>query len=299
MTTMQLAILAGALLGAGLAAAMLAFAPTRPALGDFLSHLNNTARHEKAAPVEVADYTDRIGVWLMRHLPVARWLKTPSKDLDLLQVPLHRFYADKAIYAGIGLIFPLLFAIITAVLRIPIPLVFPMAASIGAAAALSLLPDLNIRRRAAEARIEFEHALTAYLDLVAIARNSGAQTRQAMELAANTGESWAFARIREALLDSRFSGRSAWDALRDLAEDLEVTGLADTADIMRLSAEDNAAVYPILRAKASAMRNSMMNTELAEANTATTQMTYPEALLPIIFIILLGAPALIQIISPG
>jgi|LSQX01.1.fsa_nt_gb Flp pilus assembly protein TadB len=299
MTTMQIAILSGVLVGAGLAAALLAVAPTRPALGEFLGHLSPSSRLSRAIPVEVSDYTDRVGVWLVRHVPLSRWIKPPTKDLDLLQIPLHRFYADKAAHAAVGLVFPLLFGVVAAVLHIPIPFVIPAAASLVAAAALSFLPDVNVKRRAAAARVEFAHALTAYLDLVAIARNSGAQTRQAMEVAAANGDSWAFVRIREALLDSKFSGRNPWDALRDLSESLEVTGLADLADIMRLSAEDNAAVYSILRATASSMRNSLMNADLAQANTATTQISYPQALLPLIFMVLLGAPAVIRLIHPG
>lgn len=299
MTTMQIAIIAGLLVGAGLAAALLAFAPTRPALGEFLGQLSPSSRLSRSVSVEVSDYTDRVGVWLVRHVPLSRWGKPPTKDLDLLQIPLHRFYADKAAHAAVGLVFPLLFGVAAAVLHIPVPFVIPAAASLVAAVALSFLPDVDVKRRATEARVEFAHALTAYLDLVAIARNSGAQTRQAMEVAAATGDSWAFVRIREALLDSKFSGRNPWDALRDLSESLEVAGLADLADIMRLSAEDNAAVYSILRATASSMRNSLMNADLARANTATTQISYPQALLPLIFMVLLGAPAIIRLIHPG
>ncbi len=118
-------------------------------------------------------------------------------------------------------------------------------------------------------------------------------------MAAESGDSWAFARIRESLIDSRFSGRSPWDALRDLSEDLDVAGLSDLADIMRLSAEDNAAVYSILRATASSMRNTLMNSDLAEANSVTTRMSYPQSLLPLVFMFLLGAPAIMRLIHPG
>jgi Flp pilus assembly protein TadB len=299
MTTMNLAILAGVLVGAGLAAALLAFAPTRPALGEFLGQLSPSARLSRSMPVEVSDTTDRVGVWLMRHLPLTRWIKPPTKDLDLLQIPLHRFYADKAAHAAIGLIFPLLFGVGTTLLHLPVPFVIPTIASLVAAVALSFLPDMNVKRRATAARVEFAHALSAYLDLVAIARNSGAQTRQAMEVAANTGDSWAFTRIRETLLSSKLSGTSPWDALRDLSESLDVPGLSDLADIMRMSAEDNAAVYTTLRATATSMRNSLMNADLAQANSSTTQISFPAAALALIFTVMLAAPAFLRLIHPG
>lgn len=297
MTTMQLALIAGALVGMGLAAGVLAFAPTHPALGDFLAHLNPATRVRIAAQPEITSASDRVGVWLMRRLPLTRWLKPPVKELDLLQMPLHRFYARKAIYAGIGLVFPLLFGAGAVLLRIPIPFAIPVAASVAAAIGLSFLPDMEIRSQADQARTEFQHALTAYIDLVAIARNSGAQTRQAMEQAAATGDSWAFARIQEALYDSNLSHRNAWEALRTLAERLDVPGLDDLADIMRLSAEDNAAVYQILRAKASAMRNTMMNDDLAKANAATNQISYPEATLPMLLVVLLGVPVVLSLMG--
>ncbi|MBA3019662.1 type II secretion system F family protein [Propionicimonas sp.] len=299
MTTMNLAIFAGLLVGTGLAAALLAFAPTRPALGEFLGQLSPSARLSRTVPIEVSDYTDRVGVWLMRHLPLSLWVKPPTKDLDLLQIPLHRFYADKAAHAAVGLILPLLFGAAATVLRIPIPFVIPAAASLAAAVALSFLPDMDVKRRAAAARVEFAHALSAYLDLVAIARNSGAQTRQAMEVAANTGDSWAFTRIRESLLASKLSGTSPWDALRDLSESLDVPGLSDLADIMRMSAEDNAAVYTTLRATATSMRNSLMNTDLAQANSTTTQISYPAAALALIFTVMLATPAFLRLIHPS
>lgn len=299
MTTTQLAILAGILIGGGLAAALMAYAPTRPALADFLGHLNPYSRLARTSTVDISDYKDRVGVWLLRRMPLTRWVKPPVKDLDLLQIPLHRFYADKATHAALGLLLPLIVGATIAALRIPLPFAVPTAAGVVLALILSFLPDLEVKSRAAAARVEFAHALTAYLDLVAIARNSGAQTRQAMELAAETGDSWAFARIRETLIDSRFSGRSPWEALRDLSEDLDVAGLSDLADIMRLSAEDNAAVYSILRATASSMRNTLMNADLAEANSATTRISYPQALLPLVFMLLLGAPAIMRLIHPG
>lgn len=299
MTTMQLAVLSGILLGSGIAAGLMAFAPTRPALADFLGHLNPYTQSNRTSTIEISDYKDRVGAWLMRKAPLTQWLKPPTKDLDLLQIPLHRLYADKAIHAAVGLALPLAVGATLAAIHLPIPLIIPTFASVLLAAALSFLPDMEIKKRAAAARMEFAHALTAYLDLVAIARNSGAQTRQAMEIAAEAGDSWAFTRIRESLIDSKFSGSSPWDALRDLSENLDVAGLSDLADIMRLSAEDNAAVYSILRSTASSMRNSLMNADLAEANTVTTRISYPQALLPLVFMLLLGAPAVMRLIHPG
>ncbi len=148
MTTMQLAIIAGALIGGGLAAALMAYAPTRPALVDFLGHLSPYSRLSRTSTVEVADYKDRVGVWLIRRTPLTRWVKPPTKDLDLLQIPLHRFYADKAIHAALGLALPLIAGAAFAVVHLPVPFVFPAAAGLVLAAMLSFLPDLDVKSRA-------------------------------------------------------------------------------------------------------------------------------------------------------
>lgn len=299
MTAAQFALLAGGLIGLGLALGMLAFAPAYPSLRDYIQHLQAGTRPTSHTTVMANDRTDKIGLWIARHLPVTltRWLRTPTKELAMLRIPVHRYYAQRAFYGLFGLLYPGLLAALLPILGIHLPIVIPVIACLAIAIAASFLPDLTIRSKAARARREFQEALTAYIDLVAIARNSGAQTRQAMEIAANTGESWAFARIQEELIGSRFSGRSPWLCLRDLAEELDVPGLADLADIMRLSAEDNAAVYLILRNKAAAMRNTITNDELAEANARTENMSYSQGLLPMIFLVLLGAPALMSILG--
>lgn len=45
------------------------------------------------------------------------------------------------------------------------------------------------------------------------------------------------------------------------------------------------------------MRNTITNDELAEANARTENMSYSQGLLPMIFLVLLGAPALMSILG--
>ena len=81
-----------------------------------------------------------------------------------------------------------------------------------------LLPDYNVRDDAKKARAEFARALGAYIDLVALERHSGSGTRQAMEVAADVGDSWVFPRLGEELARSRWSGLPPWEALHTLAD---------------------------------------------------------------------------------
>ena len=133
--------------------------------------------------------------------------------------------------------------------------------------------------------------------LVALERNNGVGVRQAMEAAAEVGDSWVFTRLSEELIRSRWSGLPPWDALHTLATELGLPELDDFADIMRLSGEEGAGVYATLRARSAAMRTAMLNDEIAQANAVGERMTIPGSLLGVIFMALLVAPSLLRMFT--
>ena len=159
------------------------------------------------------------------------------------------------------------------------------------------LPNYNAVDDARKARLEFARALGSYIDLVALERNNGSGVRQAMESAAEVGDSLVFTRLSEELTRSRWSGQPPWDALHALADELGLPELDDFADIMRLSGEEGASVYTNLRARSAAMRTAMLNDETAEANAVGERMTIPGSLLGVIFMALLVAPSLLRMFS--
>ena len=159
------------------------------------------------------------------------------------------------------------------------------------------IPNYNALDDAKKARTEFARALGAYIDLVALERNNGIGHRQAMEAAAEVGDSWVFTRLSEELTRSRWSGLPPWDALHTLAEELGLPELDDFADIMRLSGEEGAGVYATLRARSAAMRTAMLNDELAQANAVGERMSMPGSLLGVIFMALLVAPSLFRMFT--
>ena len=99
--------------------------------------------------------------------------------------------------------------------------------------------------------------------------------RQAMEAAAEVGDSWVFSRLSEELARTRWSGQPPWEALHALGDELGLPELDDFADIMRLSGEEGAPVYASLRARSAAMRTAMLNDEKAKANEVGERMTIP------------------------
>jgi Flp pilus assembly protein TadB len=230
-------------------------------------------------------------------LPAAAWARTPSRELALLRIPVARFYGEKVLYAVVGLCLPPLLTALFYLLDLRLPVVIPVLATVALAAVMFWLPDVNVRDDAKKARAEFARALGAYIDLVALERHSGSGTRQAMEVAADVGDSWVFRRIGEELARSRWSGLPPWEALHALSAELGLPELADLADIMRLSGQEGAQVYSNLRARSAGMRATMLNAELAKANEIGERMSIPMSILGVIFLAMLICPALLRLLG--
>ncbi len=298
-TGLQLALASGALVGLGVALAVWQLAPAEPDLSDALNRL--APEHTKRRPVVgagTASSRERLGLWAMRTLPAGLWTSTPTKELAILRIPLSAFYGQKVLAALLGLVIPpMLTVFFAAVVGLRAPVVAPVLATIGFAAVMFFLPDYNARDDAKKARAEFARALGAYIDLVALERGAGSATRQAMENAAQVGDSWAFRRLAEELARSRWSGVPPWEALRALALELGVPELEDLADIMRLSGEHTVQIYANLRARSASMRTAMLNAEKAKANEVGERMTIPSSLLGVVFLVILLAPALLRLVG--
>ncbi len=297
-TGLQLALVAGALVALGVVLLVMRLMPAEPDLADALSRLTPTrGRARSPEPSSAATGKERIGLWAMKALPPALWVRTPTRELAILRIPRARFYGDKLTFAGLGLVIPPLLAWFFDLIGLGFPVAIPALASLGLAAVMFFMPNYNAVDDARKARLEFSRALGAYIDLVALERNNGSGVRQAMESAAEVGDSWVFTRLSEELTRSRWSGLPPWDALHTLADELGLPELDDFADIMRLSGEEGAAVYATLRARSSAMRTAMLNDEIAEANAVGERMTIPGSLLGVIFMALLVAPSLLRMFS--
>ncbi len=297
-TGLQLALAAGALVVLGVVLLVVRLMPAEPDLAEALGRLTPArGRNHTLSAASVSTGKERLGVWAMKALPPAMWVRTPTRELALLRIPLARFYGDKLTFAFLGLLIPPLLAWFFGLIGLGFPVTIPALASLGLAVVMFFLPNYNAVDDARRARLEFTRALGAYIDLVALERHSGSGVRQAMEAAAEVGDSWVFTRLSEELTRSRWSGLPPWDALHTLAEELGLPELDDFADIMRLSGEEGASVYANLRARSAAMRTAMLNDEIAEANAVGERMTIPGSLLGVIFMALLVAPSLLRMFS--
>ena len=299
MTGAQLALASGALVSLGVVLAVWRLVPATPDLNDVVARLSpQQARQQRAtAGAPASTSAERLGLWAMRHLPAGVWGTIPTRELALLRGSLPRYYGEKVIFALLGLVFPGLLVGAVGLFGASLPVVIPVLASLMLAGVLWFVPNLNVRDDAKRARLEFNRALGAYVDLVALERNAGSGPRQAMEAAAGIGHSWVFTRLSEELARSRWSGEPPWHALTALAHELGLPELADLADIMRLSGEEGAQVYATLRARSSAMRTAILTGEQGKANEVSERMVVPGSLLGVVFIALLLTPALLRLFT--
>lgn len=298
MTGLQLALAAGVLVGLGVALLVWRLVPAEPDLADTLARLSPQRPHATTATVP-SDARGRLGLWAMKSLPAGLWSRTPGRELAILRMPLTQFYGEKIVYAVAGLLIPPVLAAFFALIGLGLPVAIPAFGTLALAAVMFFLPDYNVRDDAKKAKVEFARALGAYIDLVALERNSGSGSRQAMEVAAAVGDSWVFRRLDEELARSRWSGQAPWEALHALADELGLPELDDFADIMRLSGEQGAQIYGNLRARSASIRTAMLNAELAKANEVGERMSIPMSLLGVIFLAILVAPSLLRVLGGG
>ena len=298
-TSLQILILSGLLAGSGLALFATRLVPAQPDLASALDRLAPSVRPRNAVEADTTptNLAGKMGVRAMRWLPSGVWGPVPIRELRLLRRPVAVFYGQKLLYSLAALaIVPVLGWLLS--LSLPIP--WPISAAAGVVGAIGMwfAPNYDVRVEAKAARAEFTRSLGSYVDLVALERNAGAGSRQALENAAEIGDSWVFQRLREELGRSRWSGQAPWDALTSLADELGLPDLADLADIMRLSGEEGAQVYATLRARSTALRSALLAVETTKANEVNERIAIPGNLLAMIFIAIMLGPAIFRLFFP-
>ncbi len=299
---MNLAVIAAGS-GCGLGAALLAseLLPGVPRLDAALARLDGHRTPDSGGaaagwPPE-AGATARPVARRIASLAAVRLIPVPSADLALLGQSRENWIAVKAGLGVAGLAAPPGLAALATALGAAVPATVPAAASLALGCLLFVVPDLITRSRAARCRADFRHALTTYLDLVALARGAGAGPTEALETAAEIGRGWEFRRIAAALAGARRTGMPPWTALARLARELGIADLADIADIAEVAGQEGARVMDTLMARAASMRAQALAAERARAGTRSTTMVIPVALLGAGFLILLIFPVIYRTIG--
>ena len=232
----------------------------------------------------------------MSRVLVGRLGSRVEKDLAVMERPVERFVAEKfattLALAGIAVAF----AVSLRFAGSPLPNAVAFGAALVAAAVGFVVPDLTLRSQAKARRAGFCNALSSYLDLVNILLAGGAGIETSLEAAAQAGDGWAFTQIRHALLRSRTKRQSPWSSFTELGEAIGVRELAEIAASVQLAGEQGARIKLSLSAKAAALRAHQMARIEADAQAATERMGLPTVLMFVGFMVLLGYPALQQIV---
>ncbi|MCX5327805.1 type II secretion system F family protein [Streptomyces sp. NBC_00140] len=288
-------VVTGGLVGGGVALFVRELLQPQPALAAALAR---SAPGTLSMPeAEVLNRDEVWGRWLLARLERLPGVKVPVTNLALLGQGPGTFMLKKTALAGLGLLCPVLVTIPWIIAGISLPFYVPAVVGLVIAGLLFITPDLAVRDQAKRAREEFAHALSAYLDLVALKRAADAGPTEALEKAAAVGHGWPFLYLQGALRRARLEKIPPYQALTELADTYDLPGLSDVADIMRGSATDGAAVYKALRARTAALNTELLTAQAAEANAASEKMTAPGALLAVLVMLLMAFPAVIRMLT--
>ena len=275
-------IAGGVLAGLGLWLAVRELIPAAPSLRAAMARLDATDGDADQVSARL-----RLG---RRLTAVAPWLPVPVQDLRLLGQDPADWLASKLSLGIVGLaLVPLLSGLLALGGR-TLPWTVPAGGALLLGAAMFMAPDLVTHVNAKEKRADFRHALTSYLDLVALERGAGAGPTQALEAAAEVGRGWEFERIAAALRQARRASVPPWDALARLAEETGVPELADLAEIAGVAGQEGARILDTLAARADSLRAEALAATKAQAGARSTTMVLPIALLAGGFLVLLIFP---------
>lgn len=189
--------------------------------------------------------------------------------------------------AGVILVLYMAWGIVTA-LGGGLNLVIITMAALALAGVAFIVPDIRLRTAAKERRSGFRHALSAYLDLVAIIMSGGGGLLTALQTAAELGDGWAFAEMRAALDRARLSNRTPWSQLGVLADRFDISELRDLVASAELSGSEGSRIVDSISTKADVLRARLQAEVEKTAESLTEQMLLPVGLLLVALFLFLG-----------
>ena len=301
---MTAALLAGAFFGLGVYLLFRALFPPRPGLAARLAAFDaarRRGRSESAGRIaatagRVTGVRARIGRSLAAFYEARGWRQRSVRaDLALLDRSFEAFLATKFLLATAALVFiPVIAGYFT---LLGLGVAVPVWLGIFFAVVFFLLPDLQLRQEAAARRRDFRHAVSAFLDLVAMNLAGGRGVPEALMTAANVGNGWAMRRIRDALSNARITGMTPWQALGRLGEEVNVDELRDLSAALTLVADDGAKVRQSLAARAAGMRSRELSDMEGRAGEKSQSMLVAQLLLCAGFLIFLAYPAVMRVVT--
>ncbi|GAA4515274.1 type II secretion system F family protein [Actinoallomurus oryzae] len=303
---MTVALLAGAFFGLGAYLLFRALFPPRPGLSARLAAFDAARRRGEAEPTgrgastaeRVTGLRARFGRSLAAFYEARGWQQRSVRaDLTLLDRSFEAFLATKFLLAIGAIVFIPILVAYFAVLGLHVVVAVPVWLGLFFALIFFLLPDMQLRQEAGSRRRDFRHAVSAFLDLVAMNLAGGRGVPEALMTAANVGDGWAVRRIRDALSNARITGITPWQALGRLGDDVNVDELRDLSAALALVADDGAKVRQSLSARAASMRSRQLADIEGKAGERSQSMLVAQLLLCAGFLVFLAYPAVMRVVA--
>lgn len=296
MTTMMLA---GAVLGVVVWLLVVAIRPPRTSPVVALAQID--CAYADAGPTvrsEDPDRSVRLGQWLTAQAE-RRGITFQSlrADVALAGTTIEAIVAVKAACGLAGFLLMLLAAGALSLAGVVLSAAMAAVVALGIGVGAFFLPDLVIRSQAAARRVEFTHALSAYVEWVQLEMAGSAAPAEALAAAARAGSGWPFALIRAALFRATRSGQGQWSALADLGEQIGVKDLADLGRLVRSVATDGTQVRSTLSARAAGMRHAQLAEATGEAGKKDQSMQIAQIVVGLGFLLFISFPAVVSILS--
>jgi Flp pilus assembly protein TadB len=300
-------IVIGAIMGLGIYALVRALMPSKRSAVATVARIDamrargaayesHRASDSKADTGRVGSARARVGARVADFYLQQGWEQRSLRaDLAVLDRSWEKFLATKTLLAAAGVFFgPFLFAVIWTLGMGSSPII-PVWLALMFGALFFFLPDLEVRRDAADKRRDLRRVIGAYLDLVSMSLAGGRGLPEALMAAAEVSDGWAARRIRSALADARITGISQWQALGSLGEELGVEELKDLSASLALVADDGAKVRESLASRAETMRHREMAEIEGSAGEKSQSMLVAQLLLCAGFLVFLIFPAAMRV----
>ncbi len=296
---MMLSLITGALMGIGGFLLIWALIPQRKSLAQQLAAFDAGRVGAAARPVSnvtrdaESQFSRRLGAALATFCAEQGW-QFPSlrANLALAGKSFENYLATKVLLAILGLLFvPMLLAGLPAA-GLHLPIALPVCLGLILAAVFFFLPDLELKQKAEERRRDFRHTVGAFLDLVSMNLSGGRGVPEALMTASEIGHGWAMWRIRDALANARITGKTPWQALGALGDEIRLDELRDLSAALSLVADDGAKVRESLTARAASLRRREVADLEGSAGEKSQVMLVAQMLMCAGFMLFLAYPAI-------
>ena len=300
---MTFPFLLGALAGLGLFLLGYALHPPRPGLARQLASFDAARRGGNGRWSGGADDPGhglrvQLGGWLER-LCAEQGFEFPSlrANLALTGGSMEVFLATRVLLGISGLVLGPILVLAAAAAGVHPPATIGIWLGAALGVVFFLLPDLEIKQKAAARKRDFRHAIGSFLDLVAMNLAGGRGVPEALMAAADVGTGWAFWRIRDTLTSARITGLTPWQALGALGDETQIDELRDLGAALSLVAEDGAKVRESLVARAATMRTRELADLQGQAGERSQSMLVAQLLLCAGFLLFLVFPVVGVLLS--